>query len=461
MNKYLLSKIFFPAYHTLTGTGLMSCLRQARMTQWYSPEQLRRLQQEKLCRLFVHAWNHVPFYRHRFEQAGLTKNDLGNSEALTRIPLLTKQDINRNKENMVARNGAGGRLFANSTSGSTGEALRFFTDMRSWAARRAASIRNQEWMDVFLGDRQVSLWGAPMDIRKSKKLRGVIHQWFNNYTLLSSYDLSPESLRGYVAQLHRFQPVLLTSYPGPLYELARFMCDQNLIGPPLRAIISSAETLYSWQREATIQVFHCPVYNRYGCREFGDIAHECKQHDGLHLNAERVIVEILDQELSPCANGTSGEIVITDLDNFGMPLIRYRIGDQGSFASRQCSCGLGLPLLETIDGRTMDVIRTPSGKAFGGTFWTFLFKSKPGIRSFQVVQSSLDAIVVRYVPDPGVKEIPLAFFAARIYEHCGDAFKVDFEEVEQIEKTASGKTRFIRSLLHEDHMRTPSPRSDV
>jgi len=447
MNRLLLQKIFFPGYHKVIRSGVLENLRRLRETQWFSKQDLKKLQQDKLATLLRHAWENVPFYRKQFEEAGISPSDFVRHDILLQLPLLTKKDINQNLKFMISRNRVGGKLIPNSTSGSTGEALRFYTDMRSWAARRAVTIREGEWVGVELGDRQAILWGAPMDLKKAQTIRSKIHRWFNNYILLSSYELSKDSLRRYVRILDQFEPVLLVSYPGPLYELARFVLAENLHFPSIRCIVSSAETLFPWQKETAEKAFRCPVYDRYGCREFGSIAHECETREGLHINAERVIVEVLNEELNPCKPGETGEIVITDLDNYNMPLIRYRIGDIGAFSDHVCSCGRRLPLLQRIEGRTLDVIRTPGGKAIGGTFWTILFRSIPGIEAFQVVQEHLDEIEVRFVKDSNFEDSCIAYFRDKIAKQCGQDLRVSFNEVKKIEKTPSGKARFIISRI--------------
>ncbi len=447
MNPFLLRHVVFPLYHNITGTGVIKCLQELKRSQWLPREKIIAIQRERLRVLLHHAYENVTFYRKRFKGVSIRAADLDDPSIISSIPLLTKKEINENRDSMIERNKAGGRLIPNSTSGSTGEALYFFTDMRSLACRRAVVIRNQEWIGVKLGDRRVSLWGAAMDIEKLQNVRGRIHRWFNNYIILSSYELSPRSLKEYVDRLNHFKPVLLISYPGPLTELAEFMVENGLRVPSIRAIISSAETLYPWQKEISEQAFSCPVYNRYGCREFGDIAHECEHREGLHINVDRVFLEILDDELHPCEPGRPGEIVITDLDNYGMPFIRYRIGDRGTLYNRACSCGRGLPLLEGIEGRTLDVVRAPNGNALGGTFWTLLFRSKPGIKTFQVIQEDMRGIAVLYVHDTSVHDVPLDYFKKKIRGKCGENFKVDFQEVKQIKKTTSGKTRFVISKL--------------
>ena len=458
MNSKLVKSVIFPFYHWAKRTQVLERLHELRNQQWMNSQDLSRLQNIKLELLLSHAYENVPFYRSRFEYAGIKPNDFGEPEVLNKIPLLSKQDILSNEDLLVSRNAVVGQLIPNSTSGSTGEALRFFTDMKSWACRRALMIRNQEWLGIHLGDRQASLWGASMDIDKGKKLRGRLHNWINNMLPLSSYDLKKTTLYEYVDRLNRFRPKLLTSYPGPLTELAQFMLDcGGLKVPSICSIISSAETLFSWQKEIIETAFSKPVFNRYGCREFGDIAHECERREGLHINADRLILEIIDEDLVPVRPLQMGEIVITDLDNYGMPLIRYRIGDRATISDKECSCGRGLPLLHSVEGRSLDVVRAPNGNALGGTFWTLLFRSRSGIRAFQVVQEEKNGIVVNFVSDEHQNNLELDYFSKKIMEQCGEDFLVKFNRVDSIEKTTSGKTRFVISNLEKTKESLSSP----
>lgn len=449
MNALFLKKIIFPAYHKIKGTNLLEKIGELKENQWKSKEELTFLQELKLKHLLAYAYQHVPYYREKFEETGIPMKDLHRHEYFSQIPLLTKKDINKKSDKMISTMKGKNKLLPYSTSGSTGEALYFYYDMQSLAYRSASVIRNQEWLGIRIGDRSSRLWGSPMDLRKALSFRGRLHAWVNNIMFLSSYDMSDINLESYEKKLNNFKPKLLISYPGPLTVFAEYLIKKNKKIQSLKAIISSAETLFSWQADLIEKAFSCPVYNRYGCREFGDIAQECEKREGLHINADRVFVEILDEALKPVEDGKSGELVITDLDNYGMPFIRYRIGDISSFKKELCSCGRSLPLLDQVEGRTLDVIRAPNGNRLGGTFWTILFKSRPGIKSFQVIQDRLEGITVKYVKNPEAVSIDFAAFKSRIQEKCGKNFKVYFDEVSSIPKTSSGKTRFVVSKLKE------------
>jgi phenylacetate-CoA ligase len=447
VNSTVFRKFVFPAYHQLRKTKVMQRIQELEMNQWKSEEELADLRGLKLKQLLAHAYESVPYYRQKFDSLDINIKKLYQPEFFRWIPLLTKKDINDNREALISVNLNGSRLIPNRTSGSTGEALYFYTDTHSLSYRRASVVRNQRWLGIKLGDRSASLWGSPMDLKKTFALRGRLHAWVNNFMFLSSYDLYEERMLEYAKKLNTFKPALLTSYPGPLSVFAEYLIGKEIKIPSIAAIICSAETLYPWQKEVIERAFSVPVYNRYGCREVGDIAQECTEQKGLHISSDRFLLEILDSDFNPVSPGETGEVVITDLDNYGMPFIRYRIGDMGSLSDIPCSCGRNLRLLKNVEGRTMDIIRAPNGNCLGGTFWTFLFKSKPGIKAFQVIQEKIDEINVKYIKDNSVNSIPLDVFAEYIANRCGSDFQIHFEEVVDIPKTASGKTRFIISKL--------------
>jgi phenylacetate-CoA ligase len=219
----------------------------------------------------------------------------------------------------------------------------------------------------------------------------------------------------------------------------------------MKAIVSSAETLWPHQRSLIEETFRVPVFDRYGCREVGQIASECSFHEGMHVSADRVLVEIVGETGKTAAPGEEGTILVTDLDNYGMPLIRYDIGDRATARiDSSCECGRGLPLLERIHGRTMDIIHTPDGRRVGGTFWTLLLRQRPGISRFQVVQDSPSGVTVYFVRGTEFESEVLDYFLAEIKKHCGADFQIDFVEKLSIEPSESGKQKLIVSNLKSD-----------
>lgn len=446
--KSLYSKVVFPTWHWARGDGLNAAMRDLNRSQWLSGAEIQALQAQKLHALFKFAKAHVPYYRSLLASADLGGDGSAAFDILGQLPPLTKERIRANSAALVSEELSDNRLIPSSTSGSTGEATRFYVDRHSYPMRRAAGLRSNQWTGWRLGDRYVTLWGAPMDQALANSIRGRLHAAVTRHRFLSSYDLSDARLGEYVATIRHFKAELIIGYPGPLELLADFCRRKGATVPSVRAIVSSAETLWPHQREHIEKVFEMKVFDRYGAREFGQIAGECEAHEGLHASAERVFIEIVDDEGNACQPMQEGRLLITDLDNLGMPLIRYEIGDRGSWANDgPCSCGRGLPRLRSISGRTLEIIRTRSGIKVGGTFWTLLLRSRPGLKQIQVVQENLDGIRIRFVRDSNFSSASLDYFIARIRERCGSDFSVEFEECAAIDVTKSGKNRIIISKI--------------
>lgn len=444
---FFYKKLIFPIYHYLKRDNLMKISKELRENQWKSLDDIQNKQRVKLKKLLLHAYENVPYYRRVINKRKLLIDTLWEYDNFRQLPILSKDIIRENMDDLVSTNLAGNRLYKNSTSGSTGENLLFYTDKRSNIHRKASIIVNEEWIDFYPGDRKVRLWGAPMDLSKARSLWGRIHGFVSKDLFLSSYDLSPEIMDMYIRRIKKFKPKLFISYPGPLEVFAEYIKEKGITFPTIKAIITSAEQLFNYQRVLFEDVFKAEVFNRYGCREVADIAQECRHHCGLHLNADRVLIEILDDYDNPVLPGVMGELYITDLDNYGMPMIRYQIGDRASWSEKiRCPCDRGLPLLAGIEGRSMDVIKTPSNKKLGGTFWTILLKTRPGIKQFQIIQEDIRGIIVYYVPDKTFDKRSLKYFEQKIKEKCGDDFDVVFIQKDNIRKTASGKNRFIISM---------------
>jgi phenylacetate-CoA ligase len=270
--------------------------------------------------------------------------------------------------------------------------------------------------------------------------------------MLSTYQLSDENMRSYADRLFSFKPELLVSYPSPLTAFCDYLIKNNCRIPPVQYIVTSAEQLFDWQRTKIESTFKCRVMNRYGSREFGDIAHEFPNASGLNVHSFRVYVEILDDKNQRVRKGERGRIHITDLDNYGMPFIRYQIEDDGIWDSDEHAGGhYGMPVFEAVVGRSFDVVEAPNGNRLGGTYWTILLRARPGIKQFQVWQKSEDKIVINFVPDDDVNgELPESsrrYFLKQIQEKCGDDLMVNFNRVGSIEQTMAGKTRLVISDL--------------
>ncbi|MCU0645520.1 MAG: hypothetical protein MUC94_14850 [bacterium] len=447
MNPSLIQKVLFPAYRVLKGDKQFQYLKELNDNLLLPRDLMEPLQWQKIQNLLNHVHHHVSYYKKCFAAHGIHPQDIKDKNDFSKIPLLTKSDIRTNGDDMIAQNFNRNALISNSTGGSTGENLNFYNtrEMKDYVS--ANTIRFQSWTGFRIGEREAKIWGAPFDVNNAKRIASRLKNYVMNKIILSSYDLSEASMTSYARILSKFKPNLITAYPTPLYEFSRFLEAHHIVSISPNSIICSAETLFPHQRELIEKVFSCKIYNRYGSREFGNIAQECHHHHGLHVADDRVYLEILNSDGKQAQPGEIGEVVVTDLDNYGMPFLRYKIGDLGVYATSECPCGIKLSMLERVEGRIYDLVTTPAGKKISGTYWSFLTRSVPGIKKFQVVQQQVDKITFKILGEEGFNSDVIPILKAKIQQHCGSDFKVEFQIVDEIPLTKSGKFRFVISNL--------------
>jgi phenylacetate-CoA ligase len=244
--------------------------------------------------------------------------------------------------------------------------------------------------------------------------------------VVNSFELSAEQIAAMVREYNHQRPRVVVGYANAIYEFARYASEAGLTLTPPVGVISSAEKLFDYQRVTIEKAFGAPVFDRYGCREVMMIAAECEQHNGLHITADNVYVE-LTRGGQLCEPGEAGEVLLTDLHNYGMPLIRYKVGDAGSWKGHDCACRRGLPLLNVVEGRTLDLISTPSGRVISGEFFPHLLKDFSWIRRYQVVQEQRDQLIVRIAADESHSNEDCSLLKETLSQTLGDEMHVHFE----------------------------------
>ncbi len=444
--RHIYSNVIYPLYHWSVKDGANAAIKELDSNAALDRLSLEALTSAKLVRLLEFARANVPFYRARFAEAEIGGNEKLTAESIVQLPLLSKECINLNNDVMISEDLSNNGLDKNSTGGSTGEVLRFYTDWKSGSYRKATVRRNKRWLGIYPGDREVRLWGAPLDIGRYKSVRGKIHAAITQERYLSADRLDEKTLSSYLQFCESYKPKLLIAYPSALMEFADHCGGRGKKIDSLKAIICSAETLFDHERKRIENVFGTKIYNRYGCREVGDIAHEVPGEKGLLVNSDRIFVEILDPSGRPCAPGEQGEVVVTDLDNYGMPLIRYRIGDFARWAdpAESIQSTHPFPRLASVDGRTLDVVRSPTGERVGGTYWTLLLRSRPGFKKMQVIQKDIDLVQILYVQEPGFAP-DFNYFRKEIAKKCGAELNVEFIETDRFVHEPGSKFRLVIS----------------
>ena len=430
------------------GSNRLKYFSELEKSQWYSREKLEDIQRRKLHAFIRHAYENVPYYHNMFKSLNLKPDDIRTQEDLQKLPILTKDDIQNNLHDMVARNKSKESLLKNATGGSTGKPLTFYQDKFYWDWNAADKLRHLKMMNFDSGEKCAYLWGADRDSPQTTFM-GKIGQIINRSMWLNTFNLTEEMMSDYAQKLQKFKPKVIIGYATSLYLFAEFVKENNITGINPTGIQSSAEKLFDFQRGLIESIFNCKVFDRYGCREVGNIAHECKAHDGLHISSEIHHVEFVqDDEL--VSEGEVGDIIVTNLTNYAMPFIRYEIGDRGSFMDEMCECGRGLPLMKSVEGRVTDNIVTASGKYIHGVYFTHLFYGIEGVKQFQVIQESIDKIVIKIVATPAFDINITKKMEDEIHEWIDEDLQISFEFVDLIPVTETGKYRFTISKVDKD-----------
>ncbi len=424
-----------------------AALGALRAQQWWSPEKLASLQSRRLQTLIEHAYANVPYYRRVMSERGVRPAHIRSAADLPLLPLLTKDVIRDNLGELRAERGVDRPhlIQANHTGGSTGTPLDFYQDQayRDWGSMEL--IRNYEMCGYRLGDPIAFVWGSDYDARTHATVRGRLRNALDNTLYLDAFDSSERDFVNWAKQLAAFRPRLLVGYATSLALLARVVETYGLPSVRPGAIQSSAEVLTEAQRSLLQRTFHCEVFDRYGCREVGNIAHECNAHAGLHVLTDNNALELLHEGRAALPSETA-DIVVTNLHNRAMPFIRYVNGDLAVATDERCTCGRGLALIRAVVGRSADIIVAPSGKLLHGEFFSHLFYKVPTVKEFQVVQRTPTLLEVNLVPGPEFDQSETLTFLRRVIQQYGDpAFDVQFVLADSIRRSASGKFRFTIS----------------
>jgi phenylacetate-CoA ligase len=429
------------------GSRHLHYLRELRQTQFDSPERIRARQLSELKLQLQHAYAAVPYYREAWKAAGVHPEDVQSLADLEAFPILTKADIRREERNLIANGFDVARLRLKRTSGSTGVPLNILIDEAAVQWKTACTLRSDEWSGWRIGQRVAKVWGNP-EYRHFGFKGWLRNHFFDRAIYLDTLNLNEASLAAFAARIRQHRPGLIFGHAHSLYLLACSLKKAGIFDVRPNGIISTAMLLHDWQRSVIERVFGCPVTNRYGCEEVSLIASECEEHHGLHVNADSVYTTV---------DATTGHLLVTDLTNRAMPLIRYRIGDVVVPSQRVCRCGRGLPLIERVEGREADYVLTPAGRLISGISLTENFALLiPGTAQLQIVQESLAELRIRLVPDEEFGPESRRKIGELVEEMFGDSVEYAVEIVDSIPQEPSGKYRFCISKVAREHLRAMS-----
>ena len=396
-----------------------------------------------LGRLLKHCRRMVPYYADLLAGTRLGPDP---HDSLQALPVLTKDLIRANFDRLQSRDNCHRNCQVNTSGGSTGEPVRLVQDDEYRDASAAIRWLSHHQLGCELGQAHVRLWGSERDLASGTRSRKArLFTWLTNTTWMNAFQMSPVKMKGFIEHLNRERPRLIVAYAGAAYELARFAEREQIQAESQRAILTSAGTLYPFMREQISRVFGCKVYNLYGSREVSDIAWELPGLKGLWAPPWANFIEIVDEHGTPVPAGTEGNILITCLTNYAMPLIRYSIGDRGALLPADAATR-GIQVLSHVSGRIVDVFRRKDATLVDGEYFTHLLYFRPWVWKFQVVQKSHEHVLFKVISAngrPPKKE--LDEIAARSRLAMGQECKVDFEFVEELPPLPSGKFRYTIS----------------
>jgi phenylacetate-CoA ligase len=441
----LVSRLLFPLHERIKGHDSVARRAALEVSQWWPRERLATHRLANLRGFLAHLENKVPYYRDLFAQAGLRSADVRTLAELSRYPLLTKAVIRANTERLKAD---GARpLKRYNTGGSSGEPLVFFMGKDRISHDVAAKWRATRWWGVDIGDRELVVWGSPVELGTQDRVRALRDALLRS-RLAPAFAMSEANLDKFVDRIRAQRPAMLFGYPSSLSLIAAHARKrgQRMNDLGIKVAFVTSERLYDHQRETIQRVFGCPVANGYGGRDAGFIAHQCPA-GGMHITAEDLIVEIIDERGHTVPDGQVGEIVVSHLATRDFPFLRYRTGDFGALDSAACPCGRGLPLLKELQGRSTDFVVAADGTIMHGLALIYVIRDLPGIERFKILQESRSKTRVQLVPAPSFDPVHEGAIRDGLRARLGDSVTIDIERVAEIAPERSGKFRYVVSQV--------------
>lgn len=439
------------AKYALWRRSAIARYRTVLRNQRLSSDELDAINWEQTKALLSHAYEKVPFYRRKFSAAGLHPNDVVRREDFERIPLLTKDELRYNFQDLLSADANPRFLRMSSTGGSMGTPVKVMVDRR--IPQEAYAWRVMGWWGLSPGVDTAFVWRLIRKKPADRILHSIAH-WPTKKIYLDASCMTEEATKDFIRKFNRVRPALLQGYVGAIYHLALYIEENAVSVHSPKAVWVTSSPVTASQRRRIETVFQGPVYDQYGCGEASWLAAQCRQRAGLHMFHDTRLIEFVDDAGHNRPVGQLGRVVITNLENRLFPIIRYENGDMGRALGGICPCGLSLPLMDAVHGRMTELIQLPGGSCISGDYLTTIFDDYPGaVKAFQVRQQSDYSIRVLYVPDSSGQELTAVLKKVRdgLVTRTMSRVPISFEAVGSIPHDR-GKLRFVLSEVGQDEM---------
>lgn len=391
-------------------------------------------QKENLIKIIKHSYKNVPYYQKIFDKAGLVKNGKIKLQNFNKVPLLTKEIIKKEFNHLISKDSSSRHIFYNTSGGSTGEPTLFIQDKEFWEKNTADTLYFFKLAGKNIGEKEFKIWGSERDIFKgSIGLKEKFINFLYNRRLINSFNLTEKKIIYFIEKWQKEKPVCIWAYVDSIYEMAKYIENKHLKVPPPKSIITTAGTLNEKMRKYMENIFQCKIYNQYGSREVGAIACECSQGHGLHICEWSQYLEVVN-----------GEIVITNLNNYSMPLIRFKIGDLGRLEKNDNKCSLKTRRLSSLRGKIMEHFINSKGDLIHSEYFTHLFYFRPWLKKYQVIQIKPEKIICKLETFSNPPKNDLADIENKIKILMGQNCDIDFKIVNKIPSLKSGKFCFTQ-----------------
>ena len=395
-----MAKFLLIGFDKLEGRNVYECREHLKRTQWLKKEELERLQLSKLRALLKHAYDNVPHYHEAFDKAHFKPERIKCLDDLSKVPVLNRSTLCKDPESLVARDFPRKALVCRHTSGTTAAPVSFYRSKRDVSWGIAAELRGYSWAGYEVGHKLAMIW--QVDPRLGKTIVFKFRNLLNRNRYFDVNAMSERSMMAFAKEVRRLKPDFIRGYPGSTSIFATFVSRNLDLGYNLKGVFTSGETLLPHYRKRIEEAFGCKVFDYYATSEVSHVAAQCGHHEGLHIFQENVLLELVSDDDEPVSGGKEGRILMTNLHSSAVPFIRYDVGDTGKMYSDECSCGRELPLFRPI-GRTYERFLTGDGSFTVLRDFQTVFEEMP-IQDFQVVQESINEIVVRIVAEPGYSQ---------------------------------------------------------